>query len=42
MPDNMDTMFYNQIFPGNRVLIFIPHEDDELNIAGGINIRAAP
>ena len=36
MPDNMDTMFYNQIFPGNRVLIFIPHEDDELNIAGAL------
>lgn len=42
MPDNMDTMFYNQIFPGNRVLIFIPHEDDELNIAGALISGAAP
>lgn len=31
----MDTSFsYRKIFPGNNVLVFIPHEDDEINIAG--------
>lgn len=25
---------YHQIFPGNTVLVFIPHEDDEVNVAG--------
>lgn len=28
------SFLYRKIFPGNTILVFIPHEDDEINVAG--------
>lgn len=36
LPCELPTQPMRDLFPGNKVLILAPHEDDELNIAGGI------
>lgn len=33
---NGKTFSYGQIFPGRTVLVFVPHEDDEINVAGAL------
>lgn len=30
------TFSYGQLFPGRTVLVFVPHEDDEINVAGAL------
>lgn len=38
---NGKTFSYGQIFPGRTVLVFVPHEDDEINVAGALNVWTA-
>lgn len=32
----MNHQNYSSVFPGRKVLVFVPHEDDEINVAGAL------